>query len=297
MSLLTRTVLLYTDEPGLMDLMSITLKPLVKTLVVSKDNTDVMKKIENQVFDCVVFRTKAKTLDDGAGPYVWSQSKDKYKGMPWVVLGQDIESETHLVKNRNLKFLKDPKDGVGLLKLLEGLFFTPSADPTKNPGSSSPLDVNFINPIVAAVSKVLEQMGKIKIARGTPFVKNGKTTMKATGDIAGIIGMNSKRFTGSMAIVFEERLICKIYSGMMGSSVAKLNDDVKDSVGELTNIIFGNAKRDLNELGHTLEPAIPSIVSGKGIEVSHPVDGVCIVIPFESPDGKVLLETVMRARS
>lgn len=299
MSLLSRNVLLYTDDSNLMDFMSITLKPLVKNLVVAKDTNEALKKIENQIFDCVVFRTKSKTLDDMGGPYSWTLAREKYKGISWVVLGEDVEDSAHLIKNKNLKFLKDPKDGVGLIKLLEGLFFSPvGPDSGKSTGgASSPLDVNFINPIVAAVSKVVEQMGKIKVTRGQPFVKNGKSPFKATGDLAGIIALNSSRFTGSLAVVFEEKLICKIFSSMMGKTVTKIDDDVKDSVGELTNIIFGHAKRDLNEIGHTLDPAIPSIISGREIEVRHSVEGVCIVIPFDSSDGKILIETVMKARS
>ena len=67
MSLSQRNVLLYSDDNSVFDFISITLKPLVKNLVTAKNTAEVMKKIENQVFDCVVFKTKGPTLSDQAG--------------------------------------------------------------------------------------------------------------------------------------------------------------------------------------------------------------------------------------
>jgi chemotaxis protein CheX len=294
MSLAQKNILLYTDDPSVFDFVSITLRPLVKNLVTAKNVSEAMKKIENQVFDCVVLRTQNATLTDKAGPFVWAGKQEKHKGTNWIVLGKGVEDENMLIQHKLLKFLTDPKDGASLIKVMEGLFYTP---PTAKAGNAG-IDVNFINPIVAALANVLETMGKVKTTRGTPFVKQPGQISKSQGDISGIIAMNSERFTGSLALLFEEKLITTVVANMLGKAPQGLDDDVRDCVGELTNIVFGQAKRDLNELGHTVGMAIPSVVTGKGHEVSHLVDGVCIVIPFEGENkgGKVLLETVLKAK-
>jgi chemotaxis protein CheX len=83
---------------------------------------------------------------------------------------------------------------------------------------------------------------------------------------------------------------------MLGSEAQEINDDVKDCVSELTNIIFGNAKRDLNAAGHTISAALPSVITGKGHEIRHAVQGICLVIPFSSTFGKVNVETVINTQ-
>jgi chemotaxis protein CheX len=293
MSLSQRNVLLYSDDTSVFDFISITLKPLVKNLVTAKNSAEVMKKIENQVFDCVVLKTKAPSLTDQAGPFIWAQKNDKHKNTNWIVLGKGIEDENLLIQHKLLKFLTDPKDGAGLIKIMEGLFYTP---PTKAAGAPT-IDVNFINPIVGALAHVLETMGKVKTTRGTPFIKQPGQVSRSQGDISGIIAMNSERFTGSMAILFDEKLISMVVKNMLGKAPNGLDDDTKDCVGEITNIVFGQAKKNLNENGHTVGMAIPSVVTGKGHEVSHMVDGVCVVIPFEGAQGgRVLLETVLKPK-
>ena len=66
-----------------------------------------------------------------------------------------------------------------------------------------------------------------------------------------------------MAISFTESCICYILTNMFGEEVKGINDEVKDAVGELANMISGDARRMLSEKGISLSAAIPTVVSGK----------------------------------
>ncbi len=187
-----------------------------------------------------------------------------------------------------MKFIPDAGDTASLGKMLEGVFFD-----TGGSDKAPTIDVNFINPIVSAVATVIKTMAAIDLQREAPFIKKSPNETSLKGDISGIIAMNSNRFVGSMAISFEQTLILKVFQNMLGTQAKDINDDVKDCVSELTNIIFGNAKRDLNAAGHTISAALPSVITGKGHEIRHSVTGVCLVIPFKSEFGRVNIETVI----
>jgi chemotaxis protein CheX len=290
MSLSGKKILCLTDNAETKAFVTATLTPLVKFVVFAVSDADGMSKLNNSEFDCILLRTNLPTLDEPKKLFQLTKVHKVYKTLPWIVLGKDIEKEDHIIQYRSLKFLENPKDGPALIKMLEGLLFTPDS-------SAAAIDVNFLNPFVQAVVTVIESMSQVQLTRGTPFVrKTGAGQAASYGDVSGLIGMNSDRFMGSMAICYQEGLILRIVTNMLGNPVREINDDVKDAVAELTNIIFGHAKRDLNAVGHTIQPAIPSVVTGKNHEIRHSVDGICLVVPFEANAGKLVVECVMRPR-
>lgn len=288
MEILDISTLVVCQDPELQSQIAAALKPVVRSVICLSNPADAISKAMNQEFDLIVYRTLQPSLKDPRGFFEWSLSHKTAKNTPWIVLGKDVESPEALLDKPQVKFLEDFKNQENLVQIIRTLFYKPAK---ANGGPA--LDVSFINPIVKAVVEVLASMGKLEFTRGTPFLKKPNDPVTAQGDISGIIAMNSNRFIGSLAICFQSSAILEVYKNMLGSSPAAINDDVKDAVAELTNIIFGNAKRDLNVLGHTIAPAIPSVVTGKNHEIRHSVKGHCICIPFESKQGKLVVEYVI----
>ena len=70
----------------------------------------------------------------------------------------------------------------------------------------------------------------------------------------------------------------------------ELNEEIKDAVGELTNMISGQARLKLDELGRSLEASIPSIITGKNHAVIHITSDPIITIPFATNDGDFTIE-------
>ena len=121
---------------------------------------------------------------------------------------------------------------------------------------------------------------------GKPYLKDGK---EAKGDITGIISFSGDA-TGSLSISFTEACICGIVSNMFGEQIDSLNDEVRDAVGELTNMISGDARRKLQKHGYAIRAAIPSIVSGKDHIIKHHHQGPCVALPFTTPNGEFTVE-------
>jgi chemotaxis protein CheX len=148
------------------------------------------------------------------------------------------------------------------------------------------VDVKIINPFLAATIHVLKTMADITPVASKPFLKKDAT---AIGDVTAIIGITGAA-KGSMSLSFSESSIKAIVAGLIGTPVDDLNDEVKDAVGELTNMISGDARRRLSEESISLQGGIPTIISGRGHTVRHIHNGPCIAIPFETPFGGFIVE-------
>lgn len=150
------------------------------------------------------------------------------------------------------------------------------------------LDTEFINPFLNATIHVLK-------VQATTDARPGKVHMKkpgdqTSGDVSGIIGIVSDAFNGSVVISFPEQTFLKIMSSMLGEEYTKLDQEIIDGAGELTNMIFGQAKIVLNEKGYGIKTAIPSVVSGKNHTLTAQSKGPVVVVPFESNAGNFVVE-------
>lgn len=150
------------------------------------------------------------------------------------------------------------------------------------------LDVNFINPFLTATIKVLETQASTKLKAGTPFKKEPKD--KFMGDISGVIGLISEAFSGSVVISFPADTFLKIMSRMLGEEYTTVTKEITDGAGELTNIIFGQAKVLLNEQGFGIKTAIPSVITGQDHAILPMSSGPRMVVPFETDVGPFFIE-------
>lgn len=134
----------------------------------------------------------------------------------------------------------------------------------------------YINPFLNATTNVLSMMAMLTPTAGKPFLKTDK---KGIGDISGVIGLTGAS-RGAVVLSFSTGAACKIVGSMLGEEFADLTPEVKDAVGELTNMISGDARRRLAEIGLNFEAGIPTIISGKGHEIESITKGPVIAIPF-----------------
>ena len=148
------------------------------------------------------------------------------------------------------------------------------------------MDVKIINPFLAAAMHVLKTMAQVDAKPGKPFLKKDDL---AVGDVSAIIGVTGAA-QGSMALIFTEQCIKHIASNLLGERFSQMNDEVRDAVGELTNMICGDARRRLAKIGFVLQAGIPTIVSGKGHSIVHIANGPRLAVPFETSKGSFMIE-------
>ncbi len=83
---------------------------------------------------------------------------------------------------------------------------------------------------------------------------------------------------------------------MFGEEVPELNDEIIDMVGEMVNMVCGEARRELSKLGYTLAAGLPTTSIGPDHEINHFVTGRIILIPFKTPDGALYLEACFESK-
>ena len=147
----------------------------------------------------------------------------------------------------------------------------------------------IIQQFVEATTTVLGTMAMVEATVTKPFVKQNTV---AHGDITGVIGFSNPqgKGKGTMSLTLTTSSALGIVGSMLYEEQAQLNDTVIDAVGELTNMISGQARKGLVNMGMVFEGAIPSVITGKGHTVRHVSTTAVLAIPFETKHGALMVE-------
>jgi chemotaxis protein CheX len=143
------------------------------------------------------------------------------------------------------------------------------------------MKVEFINPFIESTLRSLEMMAGINAEKTGLEIREDHITTYEISSIIGITGETS----GSIIISMPAPLACRIASNMLMEEITAINSDVMDAIGEIGNILVGDARRSLMQEGHTLNISIPTVVVGSGVRISRPGDIPCIAIPFATEFG------------
>jgi chemotaxis protein CheX len=148
------------------------------------------------------------------------------------------------------------------------------------------MDAKFIDPFISATLNVLETMAFTKAEAGKPYLKKDQI---ASGDVSGVIGLTGE-VSGTFSVSYSEKSILAIVSNMFGEEVKEINEEIKDAVGEITNMISGQARQELDRLGRSLRAAIPTVIMGKNHTITHVTAYPIIAIPFSTFKGDFTIE-------
>jgi chemotaxis protein CheX len=154
----------------------------------------------------------------------------------------------------------------------------------------SSMDVKYINPFLNGTIEVLKKMAFIDAVPGKPHVKQDEI---ALGDVSGVIGITGDAL-GSLALSFSEKCICKIASNMLGEEFLEVTRDIIDAAGEITNMISGASRTQMEKMGMSVYAAIPTVVHGHNHTITHILKSPSIVIPFSTSAGSFVVDVCIR---
>lgn len=145
------------------------------------------------------------------------------------------------------------------------------------------IELNFVMPFVESTHHMFDMMIHQKITRKEVYVKKNYVMF---GDISGTIGLSGK-INGTGAISLPGPVALKCINNMVGSEVATsiYDEEVHDGVGELINMIAGNAKTALSPTEFAIDFTLPTIISGRGHELYHKQGTTNLSMIFETSDG------------
>ncbi len=95
---------------------------------------------------------------------------------------------------------------------------------------------------------------------------------------------------GSIAISFPKKTALVVVDAMFGDDVDDCFEAAKEMVGELTNIISGDARRRLAEKNFVYSGSTPTFIEGDKHDIVHAGKAPVIVLPFELTEGRFFVE-------
>lgn len=144
------------------------------------------------------------------------------------------------------------------------------------------LDASLVNTVVNATTEVLTTMAGIPVAFKEVRAQENYRPM---GDISAVIGIIGQSGEGMIALSFSHKLASYIVAQLLGTEPAKLSaDDRVDGVGELVNMISGNAKSSLSHAdGEVYKLTLPTVVQGSDHSISTgPKNCPYLVVVFDT---------------
>ncbi len=255
-------------------------------LVRAKDGAEAAIKSENQKFDLVLLDTDVPRLMDGGFVYGILSYKNTQNASLIVISTREMADLPDSLKNS--KIFKRPVHPDDIIQaMIQVLNTQPSAE-QESKGSPSPsptkhaVDVRVINAVITATLSVLKQFGvdsvkMEKAATHSPYEP-------LPGEVSSIVDITSNSFHGILCISFDKPCYLDVVSTMLMEEQSELTPDNQDAVGEINNIIFGNAKSEITNFGVKL--TVPKVVIGKEQIPPCPAGTAGMMIPFSTNKGK-----------
>lgn len=150
------------------------------------------------------------------------------------------------------------------------------------------MDPDYIKPFVMAAKKVFETMIDVPFNLGKPSLKTGSQV--PPHEISSIIGL-SGNVSGSVVISLSSEVAFLLVSALTGEEVSELDEDCIDAIGEMANMIAGNAKTYFPSDNNAI--STPSVVVGKH-KVSYPSGLPVITIACITTKGEMFIEIALK---
>jgi chemotaxis protein CheX len=112
--------------------------------------------------------------------------------------------------------------------------------------------------------------GEFGLEKGAPDPNDG---------VVSFIGLAGS-WVGTGSICCSPAVACRVCSQMLMTDTSAVNEDVLDAVAELTNMIIGSAKTELEQHLGTLGLSIPTVVFGRNFRTKSAGTSEWLVVRY-----------------
>ena len=153
--------------------------------------------------------------------------------------------------------------------------------------------MEYAQHIIDATQEIFSTMIMLDVSPGEPFERSNEPLKNS---ISGIIGLTGKS-RGLLGIHLPDSLALAITTAFLGMEVEEIDEDVRDAIGELANMLAGNLKATLDPKGGEIQLSMPSAIHGEEYSIDCLADAVKIAVPFELNGETFLVELQLREES
>jgi chemotaxis protein CheX len=140
--------------------------------------------------------------------------------------------------------------------------------------------------IVKGAQDVFSTMLMVDLESEKPIL-NKRGEIKS--NLTSMIGLGGG-IRGVLAVHCPATVAKAITSGFLGMEVEELDDDVKDAIGEIANMVAGNLKVAYATNAVNIELAIPTSIVGESFSVSGATNAQRIIVPLKMAGERFWIE-------
>ncbi len=151
------------------------------------------------------------------------------------------------------------------------------------------MDTAYLVPFITSIQNVCATMLQLQVTIGEPHLKGSESN---NCDVSGIIGMSGD-VVGTVVLSFPKETAESIVQLFTGTKIGIDNPDFADAIGELVNMVCGNAKGQFTGK-KKVSISCPSVVIGKHHAIASQKDLPCVAIPCTTDCGELVIEITIR---
>lgn len=146
------------------------------------------------------------------------------------------------------------------------------------------LDVAYINPFIRAVDGLMSTMINVPATLRQPRLLSSEAGIGSHLTIGVRVDLFGTT-QGMVLVAFSRPVATALASALAGTEMRTIDDDCRDALGEIGNLLVGQAKTLLP--GGATRMSVPAVVDTIGVEFSdkHPV----LLVPFDTAVGPFMI--------
>ena len=121
-----------------------------------------------------------------------------------------------------------------------------------------------------ATVEVFSTMLMMEVKAQDSFVKDEKNV---STDLISSLHFFGDKYMGKIAIFSSAAVACNIANAMLGTETTEVNEEIKDGMGELVNMIAGVAKVKLTDTLGDMHLLTPWVIAGRHLSISSSEGG------------------------
>ncbi len=254
----------------------------IKAVFVSS-RTDIISELSIRYYDAIVMNS-GLPISNLQIIFKYLASTE-LKNSPIFFISENISDFDELLAQTQfpkLELIPAPVESELVAKNIQSVLYPSQA--AKGPVDSEvKINLEFLKTFIDATKYVLRSFCQINnIKHSRPYLYNPQTAKKF--DIEGQIRLKSDFFEGQFIIGFDKAAYIKIINVVIGLEDKEINKTNEDFVGEIVNMIYGQAKTVLNLTGYKFDKVIPTYtVNPPKYETKNPI----VVVPLTTETGLI----------
>jgi chemotaxis protein CheX len=151
----------------------------------------------------------------------------------------------------------------------------------------------IVKAVTESAIQVFSTMLGVEISCGEASLEQG---MPDTADgVVSFIGLAGS-WAGTGSVSCSPSLACKVCAHMLMCEAPAINEEVLDTVAELTNMIVGSVKTELEQHLGPLGLSIPTVVYGRNFKARSAGSAEWIVVPLHWDDETLLVRLCLEPK-